>query len=220
MNVPARAMDLGLVSCRGCSLVSRIHRGKHEATHCPRCGKLLATRKPGGLTRAWAFLLAAMFLYIPANVLPIMHTSRLTEHRSDTILSGVVHLWEGGSWDLSLIVFVASIVIPVVKMAALFVLFFTAHRGHSGHVRERVYLLHILELVGHWSMLDVFVVALLVTLVKFGAFADVEPESGVIAFAGVVILTLLASSSFDPRLLWDAQVAKRSARHIEPAGAG
>ncbi len=161
---------------------------------------------PGGFSRPWAFLSAAALLYVPANVLPIMRTNALTEHRSDTIMSGVVHLWEGGSWDLSLVVFVASIVFPVAKMAALAVLLISARRGSARYVRHRAKAFRVMELVGHWSMLDVFVVALLVTLVKFGAFADIEPASGLLAFAGVVVLTMLASASFDARLIWDAEV--------------
>ena len=203
---PARAMDLGLASCRGCSLVTRLRVGIFGRRHCPRCGKLLYARKPGSLTRSWAFLAGAALLYLPANVLPIMSTSQFSEHRSDTILSGVVHLWESGSWDLSLIVFAASIVLPMLKMGALFSLFFSAQRKRVVLVRQHAFVFHIMERIGHWSMLDVFVVALLVTLVKFGAFADVEPESGALAFAGVVSLTMLASSSFDARLLWDAEI--------------
>jgi paraquat-inducible protein A len=201
----ARAMEIGVLRCLECALVQKAPDASH--VKCPRCGRKVRLRKPNSIRRAWAFLIAAAILYVPANLLPIMQTNRLTEHRNDTILSGVAYLWDDGSWDLAAIVFVASVVVPVVKLLALGSVLWSTQRGVKTGRRARATLFHFTEVIGHWSMLDVFVVALLVTLVKFGAFADVEPLSGVVAFAFVVVLTMLASRAFDPRLIWDDPAA-------------
>ncbi|MGH8456416.1 MAG: paraquat-inducible protein A, partial [Stenotrophobium sp.] len=152
---------------------------------------------------------AAAILYVPANLLPIMRTTKFLETEDSTILSGVVQLWNAGSWDLAVIVFVASIVFPLMKIGTLVLLLIAARRGPQGRQRELTRLYRTVEFIGHWSMLDVFVVALLITLVHFGQFAQVEAGSGVIAFGAVVVLTMLASMSFDPRLIWDRAAQDR-----------
>jgi paraquat-inducible protein A len=195
----------GLFGCECCGLVSST-RG--EGAHCPRCGFELHARKPKSLQRATAFLLAAMVLYVPANLLPIMATFSVVAGReSHTILGGILELWHTGSWDLAAIVFVASIAVPILKIVALALLIVTARRRSSWRQAERASLYRLLETVGHWSMLDVFVVVLLVGMVRFGAFASVEPAAGLLAFGGVVVLTMLASASFDPRLIWPESAA-------------
>ena len=198
---PPTALAAGLLGCECCSMVSATLR--HEGVRCPRCGFALHARKPASLQRTSALLVAAVVLYVPANTLPIMATaSVVTGRESHTILGGIVELWHGGSWDLALIVFIASIAVPILKIAALALLVITAQRRSRWRQAERASLYRLIETVGHWSMLDVFVVVLLVGMVRFGAFASVDPAAGLLAFGAVVVLTMLASASFDPRLIW------------------
>jgi paraquat-inducible protein A len=196
-----RAIDVGLVACEGCELVMRA-RDPIIGT-CPRCGESIERRKPRSIMRPLAFLVAAAALYYPANTLPMMITDQFPVHRSDTILSGVAFLWSEGSWLLAVIVFSASIVVPILKLGAMGALLVTSARRSTWHRRGRTKLYRLLEVVGHWSMLDVFVVALLAAVVQLGGFAHVEPGPAVIPYAGVVVLTMLASDSFDPRAIWD-----------------
>ena len=201
------AVSRGLLGCECCGLVSEVARPAHPAgaPRCPRCGFALHARKPQSLQRTSACLLAAAVLYLPANTLPIMATaSAIAGRESHTILGGIIELWHTGSWDLALIVFIASIAVPILKIGALTLLALTARRQSRWRQVERAKLYRVLETVGHWSMLDVFVVVLLVGMVRFGAFASVEPGPGLLAFGGVVVLTMLASASFDPRLIWPA----------------
>lgn len=196
------AGELGLRGCHRCGRASRV--AAHEAAaHCPRCGATLHRRRPHSIQYSWAFLIAAMILYIPANLLPMMRTTTLLESTEDTIMSGVLQLWAGGSWDLAAIVFVASIMVPLSKFLAMILLLVTTQRGSDWRRAERTRLYRIIEGIGHWSMLDVFVVALLVALVHFKTFGSVEAGAGAIAFGAMVLLTMLASLSFDPRLIWD-----------------
>jgi paraquat-inducible protein A len=205
MSLPPRAQILGVVACHACGAVYRVPDDSDDvAMHCRRCGTSLHRRKPDSVARTWAFLIAATILYLPANLLPIMLTSTLLEQRSDTILSGVAALWRDGAWDIAIIVFVASVVVPMLKIGVIALLLWSVQSGAHWRRRERTRLYRIIEFVGHWSMLDVFVVALLVGLVHFRSFADVQPGPGAVAFAAVVVLTMLASMSFDPRLIWDA----------------
>ena len=196
------AVSRGLLGCECCGLVSEVIKAANSA-RCPRCGFALHARKPQSLQRTTAYLMSAVVLYLPANTLPIMATaSAITGRESHTILGGIIELWHTGSWDLALIVFIASIAVPILKIAALTLLAFTAWRRSRWRQVERAKLYRLIETVGHWSMLDVFVVVLLVGMVRFGAFASVEPGAGLLAFGGVVVLTMLASASFDPRLIW------------------
>jgi paraquat-inducible protein A len=201
MSTVPTAHAHGLMGCECCGLVSAVD-GDAPA-RCPRCGFGLHARKPDSLQRTSAYLAAAVVLYVPANTLPIMSTaSVVTGRESHTILGGIIELWQGGSWDLALIVFIASIAVPILKIAAMALLVVTSHRRSRWRQAERASLYRLIETVGHWSMLDVFVVVLLVGMVHFGAFASVDPEAGLLAFGAVVVLTMLASSSFDPRLIW------------------
>jgi paraquat-inducible protein A len=198
-----RASELGLIGCHVCGLVCRDDGG--HAMACPRCGAALHRRKPASFARAWALMIAALIFYIPANVLPIMRTASLGDIDDNTILSGVVELWQKGSPDLAVIVFTASIVVPVLKFLVLGTLLISARRGSELARRQRAALYRLVEFIGYWSMLDVFVVALLTALVRFGVFSRVEPLPGVIYFSLVVVLTMLAAMSFDPRLIWDGR---------------
>lgn len=202
MTALPSARDLGLLRCHACGAVYREPAATGEV-RCRRCSAHLHARKPYSIGRTWAFLIAAAILYLPANLIPIMKTSTLLEQREDTILSGVVALWQAGSPEIAVIVFVASIVVPIAKIAVLALLLVTTQRGSGWRRFERAQLYRVIEFVGYWSMLDVFVVALLVALVHFRTYADVQPGGGAVAFAAVVVLTMIASKSFDPRLIWD-----------------
>jgi paraquat-inducible protein A len=208
--VAPSARSLGLWHCECCGLVSQARPHDHHA-RCPRCLFPLHDRKPHSLERTLAFLVAAVLLYIPANVLPVMGTASVLGEAEHTILGGIAELWHAGSWELAAIVFVASIAVPIIKIAALLLLLATAARRSRWRQLERARLFRLVETVGHWSMLDVFVVVVLVGMVRFGAFASVSPEPGLLAFGGVVIATMLAASSFDPRLIWpeDDDTARR-----------
>ena len=195
--------DVGLLSCLTCGLVSR-RAARQSASACPRCGRRLYSRKPAALLRTWTFLVAAMVLYIPANILPVMQTESIFGSQRDTIMSGVVFLWRSGSWPLAIIVFVASIMVPLLKMLALLTVLIAVHRGVRVHRADLARLYRLLEVIGRWSMLDVYVVAILVTLVQLQLVATVTPGSGAAAFGAVVVLTMLATMSFDPRLIWDS----------------
>ena len=190
------------------------------AGFCPRCDQALQRRKPDSQARSWAFLIAAAILYIPANVLPVMRTSTLFGTDDNTILSGVVELWNGGAWDLAVIVFTASIAVPLMKMACLTLLLISSRQRSARWQRERTRIYRMVEFIGRWSMLDVFVVALLLSLVRFGILAEVKAGPGIVAFCAVVVLTMLASMSFDPRMIWDVRSsAKPRPRAAEGTGA-
>ena len=196
------ALQMGLIACNACGRVEpRDLSIKRQ--RCPRCDSVLHRRHPDSLRRAWALLVAAALLYIPANLLPVMHTASLLDTQDNTIISGVVYFWTSGDWPLAVVVFVASIIVPMLKISALVLLLVTAQRHSRWYPRERTTLYRFLERIGRWSMLDVFVVTLTVALVRFQSFAEVTAGLGVIAFGSVVILTLLASMQFDPRLTWD-----------------
>jgi paraquat-inducible protein A len=197
------AARLGLATCRSCGLLVRAPSvGGAPASTCPRCGTAVTPRKPNSLGRTTAYLIAAAVLFVPANTLPVMTTRSMAKLQPDTILSGVVVLWKDGSWPLALLVFVASIVVPGLKILALTLLVVTTARRSRWRPAERTRLYRLLELVGRWSMLDVFVMALLAALVH-SPIAGVQINPGAVAFAAVVVLTMFASASFDPRLIWD-----------------
>jgi paraquat-inducible protein A len=196
------AARLGLLSCHVCGLVSRA-LGPGEEALCARCGAHLHERKTHSLARTWALLTAALILYIPANLLPIMETSSLLASQSDTIMSGVVFLWASGSWVLALLVFFASVMVPLLKLISLMLLAFTAQRRSTWRPQQRAQLYRLVEFVGRWSMLDIYVVTILVALVQLQSLAEVRAGPGAVAFGAVVVLTMFASMSFDPRLIWD-----------------
>jgi paraquat-inducible protein A len=154
------------------------------------------------LANATAFSVAAAVMLVPANFLPILTTQSSGRSRTDTIFSGIIELWRQDLGAIAAIVFVASIVIPILKLAGLGWLIFKAHRGAGRDARRLTRLYAGLDFIGRWSMLDVFLVAFLSGVVRFGAFSNVEPRSGIVAFAIAVVLTVLATHAFDPRILW------------------
>jgi paraquat-inducible protein A len=194
------------VSCHACGLVNQCACGAHAAdpARCARCATRLHRRIPDSIKRTWALLVAAALLYIPANILPIMYTTSLgSGSEGDTIMSGVKLFWDSDSRGLAIIIFIASIFVPVGKLLALAVLVATAQFRSRWAPRKRTRLYRIVEFIGRWSMLDIFVVTLTVALVRFQAVATITAGPGALAFGVVVVLTMFASKQFDPRLIWD-----------------
>jgi paraquat-inducible protein A len=198
------AKRAGYQACHSCRLLTRLNpESPHECSHCPRCGGSLHLRKPDSLTRTWALTLTAYILYIPANLLPIMTVVMSGRGEPDTILSGVSELIVGGMWPLALLVFFASITVPVLKLLALTGLLLSVQFKSHWRPRERTILYRLTEVIGRWSMIDIFVITILVAVVKLGSLATIDAGPGAVAFAGVVVTTMFAAMSFDPRLIWD-----------------
>lgn len=210
MEIRSAASE-GLASCHMCGKVSPV-----AEEHCPRCHSPLHLRKPHSLERTWCYLIAAMAFYFPANLLPIMNVEGIGTSSSDTILSGVINFWKKGDFLVAVIIFSASIMIPILKMIALLWLLIAAHGFTSASPKNLARLYHITELIGRWSMVDVFVVAVLVCLVKLGVISTVTPGPAILSFASVVVLTMFAAMSFDPRLLWDRHVQEAAEAGVEP----
>ncbi len=177
----------------------------HEQGYCPRCDNQLHTRKPNSLQNTLAYTLAATILYLPANIFPIMSLETLLEERHDTIFSGVAALVAHDLWGIAFIVFLASLVVPVAKLVILFYLVWSVYQADTRAMQKRTWLFKVTEWVGRWSMVDVFVVTLLCGLVQFGFLGSIQPGAALLPFAAVVVLTMLAAHSFDPRLIWDAK---------------
>jgi len=199
------AKGLGFVLCHDCRmLVKWPDLVTGHAALCPRCGAELHQRKPNSIARTWAFLIAAAILYIPANTLPIMVTSSFGDVQSDTIMSGVIHFINHGSFFVAAVIFIASIFIPLAKLVILVFLLGSVHFKLNWRPRDLTLLHSITEAVGRWSMVDIYVVTILVGLVNLGAYAVVDAGPAIGYFAAVVVLTMFAAESFDPRLIWDA----------------
>src|SRR5208282_4549969 len=175
-------MQQGLQSCEGCGLLSRPAHGENEG-RCPRCDEELAFRKPASFQRTWAYVIAAAICYIPANVLPVLTTTTATGTDTDTILQGVVLLWSPTGWPLSIIVLVASIMIPSAKILALAYLLISAQRGSIQNNRQRIRLYRMVEFIGRWSMVDVFVDTFTAALIQLQPLMAVEPGPGLVFFA-------------------------------------
>ena len=195
---PETAAAHGLATCHTCCKVTPA-----ATKRCPRCGAALHLRMTNSLARTAALGVTAAILYIPANVLPIMTTEQLGRAIDSTILGGVVLLWHHGSYPIAAVIFIASVMVPMSKMFALGLLCWSVIRSHQAQPRERAALYRVTEFVGRWSMIDVFVVAILVALIQLGGLLVILPGAAALAFSGVVIITMLAAESFDPRLIWD-----------------
>ncbi|KCV29140.1 paraquat-inducible protein A [Bordetella bronchiseptica 00-P-2730] len=207
VHVPRSGPGMVLTGCHVCGQVQALPAGHDDEAlhHCRRCAAQLHLRKPDHLARTWALLLAAVVFYIPANILPVMSVSSVVGDSAHTILGGVVELWEMGSWDIALIVFVASIMVPLTKLLALSLLALTLQRGSTANLRQRTRLYQMVEFIGQWSMLDVFVVIVLAALANFQGLMEISAGSGAASFGMVVILTMMAAMSFDPRRSWDLE---------------
>ncbi|MBT8364286.1 MAG: paraquat-inducible protein A [Deltaproteobacteria bacterium] len=198
------AQNAGLISCDSCHLLCE--RGKRSADRvCPRCSASLHDRKPNSIARTWALVMAAFIFYIPANLLPITIVISLGKAQSDTIMSGVIYFIHTGMWPIALVIFLASIFIPLLKLLILIFLLISVQRKSSWRQQDRTRLYRITEIIGRWSMVDIFVVTILVALVHLGGLATIHAGPGAIFFGAVVVITIFAAMSFDPRLIWDTE---------------
>lgn len=197
-----QATALGLLVCRICGQVaSRPVNGSHR---CGRCGSRVVARTPYSMEKTLAWLITGIILYLPANLLPVMHTITIKGEEDTTIIGGILEFWRSGSWDIATLIFIASVAVPVTKFLALGLLLWTARQRSAWAQRERTKLYRIVESIGYWSMLDVVVVAITCSLLKFNALATAEPRPGILFFCCVVVATMVAAMSFDPRLIWDS----------------
>lgn len=206
-KVVLTARNAGLIGCSVCHLLcpATPPGGTAKAAKCPRCGATLHSRKPDSIARTWALVIAACIFYIPANVLPMTTVTSLGMVQSDTIMSGVIYFVQSGSWPIALVIFIASIFVPLLKLLILSYLLISVQLRSHFRPKDRTRLYLITEAVGRWSMLDIFVVTILVALVNLGALATIQAGPAALFFAGVVVVTMIAAMSFDPRLIWDAK---------------
>ena len=206
MKQPLTARHMGLIRCHTCGkLAFDVGHDDYEE-HCPRCQAAMHMRATNSLSRTWALLITAAILYIPANIMPIMTVTYFGSGQPDTIMSGVITLLQIGSYPVAAVIFIASILVPVLKMIALLILLLSVQFKWALDDRQRTRMYRAVELVGRWSMLDMFVIALLVALVSFGSIAEIISGPGATAFGSVVVLTMLAATTFDARLIWDKEV--------------
>ena len=206
-NLSGGAKDFtGAIGCETCGLV-----GVPDADdpRCPRCDSALHERRLNSVARTWALIIAAAVLYIPANYYPVLSVVQLGAGQPSTILGGVEELITARQYPLAALVFFASILVPMLKLVGLSFMLITIQTGRAGWLRDRTRLYHIVRFIGRWSMIDIFMESLLGALVAFGSVITIEPGMGALAFCAVVILTMFAAETFDPRLMWDA-AAKRA----------
>ena len=193
-------VSMGLIVCHICGTV---WQGAKDGDQCGRCETRLHQRKPNHINRTWALLIASFLMYVPANLLPIMVTKSIIGIQNSTIMGGVLYFIASGEWALAIIIFAASFLVPLFKLITLTFLLVLAEKRSAWRLKERAKLYRVVEAVGRWSMLDVFVVCILAGIVQLSNFSQVIAGPGVMAFAAVVILTMLATLSFDPRVTWD-----------------
>ena len=190
--------------CHDCHKLVQVDAvSKNEKVACPLCGASVHPRKPNSLTRTWALVITGLILFIPANVYPIMTIQHFGQGSPHTIMSGVIELFEAKMYAIGFLVFFASIAVPLMKLVGLIFLLLSVQLKWRIKLREQTIAYRIIEGIGRWSMLDMFVIALLVALVKLGSVATITAGIGATAFAGVVVVTMFAAMSFDPRLIWD-----------------
>ncbi len=209
-----QALSQGFTSCDEChrlvqvadvAKVTKLNKG--QCQRCPCCHSVVRVRKPKSLSRTWAWLLTGLILLIPANMLPVMEVLYLGSGSPDTIMSGVLHLVEEGMYPIALVVFIASVFVPVVKLVGLMVLLVVVQWKLPISARQCTYLYRMIEFIGRWSMLDLFMISILVTLVDLGSIASITAGAGATAFASVVVATMFAAKTFDPRLIWDLRAS-------------
>ena len=195
------------VACPSCELLCAPPREMPDGFCCPRCSGIVWRRKPNSIQRTWALVIAASLFYIPANIFPVLTVELMGKGEPDTIISGVIELIDSGMWEIAALIFFASITVPVLKLVGLSYLLVSVHRRSHWNPRERTRLYRLAEGIGRWSMIDMFMVSIVCALVQLGAVATINPGLGAICFATVVVITMFAASSFDPRLIWDAASA-------------
>ena len=197
------ALEASCASCHDCGLLTRVPRGGAHGMHCPRCGAALHLRKPRSLERTWALVIAAAICYLPANLFPVMTVTSLGKAQSDTIMSGVIYFVSHGDWPLAVVIFTASVFVPLMKLAILTFLLISVQLRSSWRPVERTRMYRLTELIGRWSMVDIYVITILVALVRLGNLATIEAAPGAVFFGAVVVITIFAAESFDPRIIWD-----------------
>ena len=202
MTALRQSLELGLILCRTCGLaVSRV--SLRIDRRCPRCQSRVEHRTPFSTEMTLAWLIAGIVFYIPANLLPVMHTSGLLGEADSTSLGGIFEFWRSGDWDIALLIFIASVAVPLTKFIAIGLLLLTVRKNSRWQQHQRTVLYRVVEFIGYWSMLDVIVVALTSALMQFQVLGTAEPRAGIAFFCGVVVVTMLSALSFDPRLIWD-----------------
>ena len=198
------ALSQSLTGCHSCNLVVRINANHpHQSLICPRCGAKLHPRLHHSLTITWMLVGLALIFYIPANVLPMTRVVGLGQVQDDTIMSGVIYFIQSGSWYIGMVIFIASVFVPMLKLSMLIYLLISVQRKSQWKPQERTRIYRITELVGRWSMVDIYVVTILIALVNLGVIADIDAGPAAIYFAAVVIITIFAAKSFDSRLIRD-----------------
>lgn len=216
------AQSMSLLLCHQCGLLNpALTTPDHtQPQQCSRCLNPLHSRKPASLQRTLALMIAACILYIPANLLPMTDTESLLGSQQDTIMSGVIYFWSEADYLVAIVIFTASIFVPMLKLMILGFLLFAVHQQSSSkwhfHPQQCSILYRVVEFIGRWSMIDVFVVSMLTALVHMQNLANISAGPGAIAFAAVVVLTMLASMSFDPRIIWDNYHAIRCGQATPP----
>ncbi len=204
MKTPDSALAAALTGCHTCQQVVRVDKHHHRHTLlCPRCGSRLHPRIHHSIALTWMLVCLALLFYIPANVLPMTRTAGLGHLQDDTIMSGVIYFIYSGSWYIGMVIFVASVFVPLLKISLLILLLISVQRRSQWRPHDRTRIYRITELVGRWSMVDIYVVTILVALVDLGAIANIDAGPAAIYFAAVIVITMLAAKSFDPRLIWD-----------------
>jgi len=198
------ALSRSLTGCHVCSQLVRIGHDHHRKTlKCPRCGARLHPRIHNSILLTWVLVGLAFVFYIPANVLPMTRVTGLGQVQDDTIMSGVIYFIQSGSWYIGLVIFIASVFVPMLKLCMLVFLLISVQRKSRWRPRERTRIYRITEIVGRWSMVDIYVVTILVALVNLGAVANIDAGPAAVYFAAVVVVTMFAAKTFDPRLIWD-----------------
>ncbi len=198
---PVTGKEAGLVLCTECH---NIYRNVPDTVqHCKCCNAELHQRKPDSINRTWAYLIAAMILYVPANTMMIMNVAYFGVDDPSTIMGGVILLMQLGSHSVAFVVFVASVVVPLFKMIGIILILFSLKYKINLPDRQRIKMFRFIEFIGRWSMLDIFVISILAALVNISGVAEITAGPAATAFGSVVVLTMLSASSFDTRLLWD-----------------
>ena len=202
-----RAIELGMASCHTCQKVVKLPKIKGKgAIFCPRCGEEVHLRKPNSIQYTWALVIASIILYIPANVLPMMEVETFAGTQADTIISGVLYFLETGSYLIASVIFIASIIVPITKLIILIYLLISVQKKSPLRQKQRKKLYTLTEIIGKWSMVDVYVVAIMIALVHFGGMTEIKAGDGATYFLLVVIVTMIAAMQFDPKLIWDAEI--------------
>ena len=199
---PLTAREASLVLCRACGLLMK-QPGSSQPCRCPRCGADVHIRKPNSMSRTWALLMTSLILLFPANLLPIMDLTYLGIEEPNTILQGIIEFIDTGTYFIAFLIFFASILVPVFKVAIIMLILLSIQRKWKRSWRQRAWMFRMIKFIGRWSMLDIFVLALLVALVQFGTLTTISAGPAASYFAAVVVFTMLAANTFDPRLIWE-----------------